>query len=173
MQVRDLSMVNNRSYLSVVQQRPSDNFNLLDPVSGSTVTTYGNGYTGDMTPPLGCVVGVTGSLAGTGRESADPWFWTVDDDRERVYRRKRGGKAFPIKMEFDEVTDMEVSPTNQVFVVDAGDSQIVVLGQRGSLVTTLKSPKYEDPRDVGIDDFANVYIYDKNEGRIVQLVPGN
>ena len=172
MQVRDLSTVNNRSYLAVVQQRPTDNFNLLDP-SGGTVTTYGEEYTGDMTPPLGCVVGVTGSLARTGRESADPWFWTSDDDRERVYRRKRGGKPVSIRMEFDEITDMEVSVANQVFIVDAGEGQIVVFSQRGTQVTILKGDQFEDPQDVGIDDFGHVFVYDKNERQIVELVPGN
>jgi hypothetical protein len=169
--VRDLSAVNNRSYLTVVQQRPEHNFNLLHPGSGKSVHQFGK-YGGDLTPALGCVVGITGSLGGGGRESASPMFWSADDDREHIYRWKRGGKPKPIKQEFDEISDMEVSVVNQVFVVDEGEDRVVVLGPRGSLVTVIKALRIDSPHDIGVDDYSRAYVYDKS-GRIVELVPGN
>lgn len=169
--VRDLSTVNDRSYLTVVQQRPEHNFNLLHPSSGKSAQQFGK-YGGDLTPALGCVVGITGSLGGGGQESASPVFWSADDDREHIYRQKRGGKHKPIKQEFDEIADMEVSVVNQVFVVDEGEDRVVVLGPRGALVAIIKALRIESPHDIGVDDYSTAFVYDAS-GRIVELIPGN
>jgi hypothetical protein len=170
-QVRDLTTVNNRAYIAVVQQRPEDNFNLIDPDSGRTVRYFGK-YGGDMTPSLGCVLGVTGSLdSGSGRPSTTPWFWTVDDERERVHRQRRGRKPAGVVTDLDEVTDMEVSAADQVFVLDAGDDLIRVFDPEGSTSFSLSGSRFESPWDLGVDDFSHAYVYDRSSRRVVELVP--
>ncbi|RMG14118.1 MAG: hypothetical protein D6731_10795 [Planctomycetota bacterium] len=170
--VRDLSMVNTRRYAAVIQQRPEDNFNLLDPSSGRTVRTFGK-YQGDMTPRFGCVLGVTGRLDSGAQGSSAPWYWIADDDRERLYRQRRGGKPRGIKFEFDEISDLETSVANQVFVADRGESRVVVLSRQGEPIAVLEGEELYDPWDLGVDDFGRVYVFERSQRRIVELVPRN
>lgn len=167
----DLSTVNDRSYLAVVQQRPEDNFNLFHPGRGESERTWGE-FTGELTPRYGCVSGVTGSLGSPGRqESAKPWYWIVDEDREKVFRSQPGESPVQVSVAFDQISDIECGIQDLVFVVDRGEGQVVVLDGQGALVTKLKSDAYEDPVDVGTDDYGRVYIYDQSRRQVVQLVP--
>ncbi len=171
MGVMDLTVVNDRSYFAVLQQRPEENFNLFHPGRGVSERTWGQ-FTGELTPRYGCVTGVTGSLGSPGRRESDqPWYWTVDEDREKVFRSRPGEPIEAVKLEFDTITDIECSVQGLVFVVDRGDDQIVVLDPRGAVLTTLKGDAFEDPVDVGVDDFGRLYVYDRSSRRVVQLVP--
>lgn len=170
MEVKDLVAVNDRSYVSVVQQRPKWNFNLFHPGKGKSERTFGE-YVGELAPRYGCVTGVTGSLSGTGKASAKPWYWTVDDDREKVYLARRGVDPTAVKHSFDSINDIEPGPDNLVFVADPGDDQIVVLSEKGAVVAKLTSKYFETPWDIGVDGYGHVYVYDKSTKRIVRLVP--
>ena len=107
----------------------------------------------------------------SGRESSNPWYWTVDDDRERIYRGRAGNPPFAISHEFDTVVDMESSNLDLVFAVDSGDDYIAVINMAGKVITTLKGDRYESPKDVGVDDYARLYVYDADSKRVVELVP--
>ena len=120
-----------------------------------------------------CVTGVTGPLgrdAREGSESREPWFWTVEaDDREVVYKAQRGRTPAAIATVFDTVADMEATPVGQVVVCDQGDARVVVLHPSGSVAINLQSDRMRDPRDVGVDDYGRIYVYDHGSRRILIL----
>ena len=162
--VIDLTTVNDRSFLAVVQQRPDNNFNLLSPTSGQSELRFGRDFTGDLTPRFGCVTGISGEGRGV------PTFWTVDEDRERVFRvRMNGGLPTALEVEFEEISDIEAAVTGEVVVVDYDEERVVVLTVEGSVATTFDD--LDEPWDVGLDDYGRVYVYDGATRRVVQLGP--
>ena len=165
----DLSTVNDRSHLVGVQQRERENFALIN-LEPRVIRAFGRDYTGDLTPRFGCVTGVTGSFGRGGRESETPWIWSVDEDKEKVYRALAGKAPQPVDFSFDEISDMEAAPNGQVFVVDAGDEQLVILSEKGQ-ATVFKSGSLDEPYDLGIDDFGHLFVYDSGLNTIVELVP--
>lgn len=173
--VMDLSSVNDRSYLLIVQQRNEPNFNLLDPGTGRSDRTWGT-LTGEMTPRFGCVTGVTGRLAGPreggqGQPSSKPLFWFADDDKERIFRTQYpAAPEAPLALELDEVCDLEAMPTGHVLVADGGDGKLLVLNPDGSLALSLApSDRLERTFDLGVDDYGRVYAFDAARRRVVEL----
>lgn len=172
--VMDLSAVNDRSYLLVTQQRNEPNFNLFDPGTGRSDRQWGQ-LTGEMTPRFACVTGVTGRLdgrrEGPGQHSEKPWFWFVDDDRERVFRTQYpAAPEAPLALELDEVSDLEPLPTGHVLVVDAGDRKLILLNPDGTVALTLaSSDRLQRPSDVATDDHGRVYVHDTGRRRIIEL----
>ncbi|MCO5167795.1 MAG: hypothetical protein M9894_15725 [Planctomycetes bacterium] len=170
--VRDLSAVNDRSYLLVTQQRNEPNFNLFDPGTGRSDRAWGQ-LTGDMTPRVACVTGVTGRLdgrpEGQGSHSDRPWFWSVDEDRERVFRTQYpAAPEAPLPLTFDEVSDLEPLASGHVLVVDRGERKVVLLNPDGTLAATLTtSDRLQRPFDVGADDFGRVYVFDEGGRRLI------
>jgi hypothetical protein len=172
--VMDLSSVNDRSYLLVVQQRNEPNFNLLDPGTGRSDRTWGT-LTGELTPRFGCVTGVTGRLAGPreggGQPSSKPLFWFADEDKERIFRTQYpAAPEAPLPLELDEVCDMEAMPTGHVLVADGGDGKLLVLNPDGTLALSLApSERLERCFDLGVDDYGRVYAFDATRRRVVEL----
>jgi DNA-binding beta-propeller fold protein YncE len=167
--VIDLCAVNDKSYLMVLQQRAKANFGLLNQ-EPRMVRSFGRDYVDDLTPRSGCVTGITGTLTGRGRESARPVYWSTDDDREHLHRCA-GSRPSAVDLEFDEITDVEPSPTGQVFVADPGDEQIVIVSPSGRVMAKLKGSQFEDPSDLSVDAFGHVFVYDKNTKQVLELVP--
>ena len=165
----DLSSVNDRSHLVGTQQRERDNFAVMNLEPGIT-RSFGRDYTGDLTPRFGCMTGVTGGFGRSGRESEMPWIWSVDEDKEIVYRALAGKAPKAIEFKFDEISDIEAAPNGQVFVVDAGDEQLVILSDKGQ-PTVFKSSALDEPYDLGIDDFGHVFVFDSGHRAIIELVP--
>jgi DNA-binding beta-propeller fold protein YncE len=172
--VVDLSAVNDRSYLFVVQQRNEWNFNLIDPGTGSADRPWGQ-LTGDMTPRFGCATGVNGRLDGRreGAQGSDrPWFWFTDDDRERLFRTQypAAPEAPLAGLDLDEVSDLEALPTGQVLVVDTGNAKVLVLDADGTVAQTIEpGERLVRPLDVGTDDFGRAWVFDSKRRRIVEL----
>lgn len=170
--VRDLSPVNDRSYLLVTQQRNEPNFNLFDPGTGRSDRAWGQ-LTGEMTPRFGCVTGVTGRLdgrpEGQGQHSDKPWFWSVDEDRERVFRTQYpAAPEAALPLTFDEISDLEPLASGHVLVVDRGERKVVLLNPDGSVATTLAtSDRLQRPLDVATDDFGRVYVFDEGGRRLI------
>lgn len=167
--VVDLSGVNDKSLLSVLQQKAKGNFALINQ-QPRLLRTFGRDFTGELTPRFGCVTGITGAVSGSGRESSRPIYWTCDDDRELLYRTQ-GGKPQAVDLEFDEISDVEPSPSGQVFVADPGDEQLVVISPDGRVQAQLQSDRFEEPTDVGVDSFGHVFVFDRSTGQVVELVP--
>jgi hypothetical protein len=159
--VIDLSAANDRSLLVVAQQRPDNNFNLLNPSSGASQIRFGRDYTGDLTPTLGCV-------SGAANMEGDLVFWSADEDGEVVYRAQmRGSSPTAVNLEFEDVSDMEPAVTGQIVLVDEDLDQVILLYPNGNVAL-----RYEDlsnPWDVGVDDYGRIYVYDSSTRRIHQL----
>ncbi|MBL4847738.1 MAG: hypothetical protein JKY65_19655 [Planctomycetes bacterium] len=170
--VIDLSAVDNRSHLAVIQQRERGNIALLT-LGLKPARSAGRDYTGDLTPRFGCVTGVTGSLGGGGRgkESQRPWLWTIDEDRELIYLARQGQSPRKLGHEFDQVNDLEASPNGQVFAVDSGDDEIVFFSSRSGQATVFKDKKLDEPWDLGIDDYGHVFVYDAGRKLVLELTP--
>lgn len=167
----DLTAVNDRSHVAVIQQREKGNFTFLT-LTPKVARTTGRDYTGDLTPRFGCVTGVTGSLGGRSsrKESALPWLWTIDDDREKLYRARQDQSPRPINHEFDDVSDLEAGANGQVFVVDSGNEHLVLISPSGQ-PTVFKAKALDEPWDLGVDDFGHLFVFDSGNKRILELVP--
>lgn len=168
----DLTAVNDRSHIAVLQQREKGNFTLLN-LSPKPARTTGRDYTGDLTPRFGCVTGVTGSLGGRSarRESELPWLWSIDEDREKLYVARQDKSPRALKYEFNDVSDLEAGPNGQVFVVDYGNEQLVLVSPSGAQLTPLKHKALDEPWDLGVDDFGHLFVFDGGHKRILELVP--
>lgn len=115
---------------------------------------------------------MTGRLgSGSRAESRAPWYWTVDDDREKIYRCRPGDNPQEVGGEFDTITDIEPAPNDTVVVIDEGDRRLIVLDPAGARGIVVDGGLLEEPYDVGVDDLARLYVYDSGTGRVVQLVP--
>jgi len=167
----DLTAVNDRSHIAVVQQREKGNFTYLT-LAPKPARSTGRDYTGDLTPRFGCVTGVTGSLGGRSarKESQLPWLWTIDEDREKLYRARQDQSPRPINHEFDDVSDLEAGPNGQVFVVDFGNEHLVLISPSGQ-PTPFKVKALDEPWDLGVDDFGHLFVFDGGNKRILELVP--
>lgn len=168
----DLSAVNDRSYLALLQQRASENFNLLNPVSGKGERPWGE-LAGELTPRFGCVTGITGRVDGRGgAESAKPVFWFCDEDGEKLFRFQMPAQAptEPLDIELDSVVDIEAMVTNHVVVVDGGERRVLLLQPNGAVAATVASDRLEKPGDAGVDDYGRIWVVDGATQRIVELV---
>lgn len=167
----DLSAVNDRSYLALLQQRPSENFNLLNPVTGRGERPWGE-LAGELTPRFGCVTGITGRVDGRGgAESAKPVFWFCDEDGEKLFRFQMPAQAptEPLDLELEAVADIEAMVTNHVVVVDGGERRVLLLHPNGAVAATVASDRLERPGDAGVDDYGRIWVVDGATQRLVEL----
>jgi hypothetical protein len=158
--VRDLTSVDDRSSLAVLQQRAKDNFNLLDPTSGESINRYGGDYTGNATPRFGCVTGAGGR---------DPTYWTVADDEESVWRGPQSAHPVKLERDFSEISDLECSVAGLVFVCDYDAEEVYVLSPSGKVVLELPRSIVGPPWDLGVDDYGRLFVYDYGRQRILAL----
>lgn len=172
--VFDLSAVNDRSYLAVLQQRDAGNFNLINPATGRAERPWGQ-LSGEQVPKFGCVTGITGRVDGrAGNESAKPVYWFCDDDGELLYRFQMPATTTETPLapgiEIDAISDIEPLPTNQVVVVDQGNAQVHIFSPSGGLQTTVpSSDRMGKPTDVGIDDYGRIWVVDGSKKRVIEL----
>ena len=158
--VRDLTAVDDRSSLAVLQQRPNDNFNLLDPATGKSINRYGRDYTGKATPRFGCVTGAGGR---------NPTYWTVADDEETVWRGPQNGHPVALEREFGELSDLECSVAGLVFGCDYDAEVVYVFNAAGRVILEVPRSMLGTPWDLGVDDYGQVFVYDYGRQRIIAL----
>lgn len=162
----DLNVTPDRRHLVVLQQRESDNFNLLDPNPGregsGTLLTFGRDYADDQTPSLGCV---TGGAEGQKRFL----FWTLNDDRDHVLLTRLDQLPSQLPEGYESVSDMESNVAGFVFVCDAGDGLVRALQPDGTPALEIRHESVSDPRDLGLDDYGRLYVYDHSTREVVEL----
>lgn len=162
----DLNVTPDRRYLVVLQQRESDNFNLLDPNPGregsGTLLTFGRDYADDQTASLGCVTG-----GGEGQKRF--LFWTLNDDRDHVLLTRLDQLPSQLPEGYESVSDMEANVAGFVFVCDQSDGMVRALSPDGTPALEIRSEVISDPRDLGVDDYGRLYIYDHSTREVVEL----
>lgn len=155
----DLSVTPDRKHLVLLQQRETDNFHLLNPVNGETLLTFGRDYAEDQTPSLGCVTG----------EGTKFLFWTLNDDRDHVLQARLDQLPAQLPEAFEQVTDMESNAAGWVFLCDRSAGAVKALRQGGGPAFEIRSDAVSEPRDVGVDDYGRVYVYDYSTLEVVEM----
>jgi hypothetical protein len=99
-----------------------------------------------------------------GCQGNDGKFWIIDDDV--LVSIPPGGAASPTSYEFDKVTDMSTGIDGHFYVVDVGDGFISVHRANGPQAGKITIKKISKPKDIGLDNYGRIYVYDDSTEKI-------
>ncbi|MDF1661613.1 MAG: hypothetical protein P1V97_07560 [Planctomycetota bacterium] len=101
-----------------------------------------------------------------GCQGIDGKFWIIDDDV--LVSIPPGGAASPTSYKFDKITDMTTGIDGHFYIVDVDDGYISVHRANGAqtIKKKIEFKKISEPRDIGLDNYGRMYVFDENSGKI-------